>query len=67
VNIAPWIVANVHLGRLDEARADVGRLLVLQPGFTIAKYRAIDAQAAHSVDHSELYISSLRLAGLPEE
>jgi adenylate cyclase len=61
------IVANVQLGRLDDARAELGRMLALQPGFTIAKYRAIFVRAAESADHSELYISALRLAGLPEE
>jgi adenylate cyclase len=61
------IVANVQLGRLDEARADLCRLLALQPGFTIAKYRAIFAQSAESADVSELFVSALRLAGLPEE
>ena len=40
------IVANAQLGRLDDARAELGRLLALQPGFTIAKYRAMFALSA---------------------
>ncbi len=66
-SIRARIVANVHLGRLDDARADLGRLLALQPGFSIAKYRAIFAQSAHSADVIELFVAGLRLAGLPEE
>jgi len=66
-SIRARIVANVHLGRLDDARADLGRLLALQPGFTIAKYRAIFAQSAESSEIFELFVSALRLAGLPEE
>jgi len=34
------IVANAHLGRLDEGRADLRRLLAIDPGLTIARYRA---------------------------
>jgi TolB-like protein/tetratricopeptide (TPR) repeat protein len=61
------IVANAQLGRLDDARAELGRLLALQPGFTIAKYREIFALSAESADVSELFVAGLRLAGLPEE
>jgi adenylate cyclase len=34
------IVANVQLGRLDEARAELGRMLAIQPGVTMASFRA---------------------------
>ena len=61
------IVANVQLGRLDDARAELGRLLALDPGFTIAEYRAIFDQSAEPADVNELFVSALRLAGLPEE
>ena len=54
-SIRAKIVANVQLGRLDDARAELGRLLALQPGFTVAKYRAIFAQSAKLADVTELF------------
>ena len=60
------LVAKAHLGRLDEARADLGRLLVLDPGFTIARYRAMLAPAAVP-KFLDCFVAGLRLAGLPEE
>ena len=60
------IVANAHLGRLDEARVDLGRLLALDPGFTIVGYRAMLARAV-TPEFLELLVTGLRLAGLPEE
>jgi TolB-like protein/class 3 adenylate cyclase len=60
------IVANAHLGRLDEARATLGRLLALDPGLTITRYRALfTAPMAPAL--VDLYVTGLRLAGLPEE
>jgi adenylate cyclase len=60
------IVANAHLGRLDEARAILGRLLALDPGLTITRYRALfTAPMAPAL--VDLYVTGLRLAGLPEE
>jgi adenylate cyclase len=66
-SVRAMIVANVQLGRLDDARAELGRLLALQPGFTIAKYRSIYTRSAMSADLIELFVASLRSAGLPEE
>jgi TolB-like protein/Flp pilus assembly protein TadD len=60
------LVAKAHLGRLDEARADLGRALVLDPGLTIARYRAMLAPAAVP-EFLECFVVGLRLAGLPEE
>ncbi len=40
------IAANAHLGRIDEARAEIGRLLAIQPGATIAHFRANAARSA---------------------
>jgi len=57
-------VANAHLGRLDEARAAVGRALELDPKLTIAAVHVLFA--AVSPEFIELYVSGLRLAGLPE-
>ena len=57
-------VANAHLGRLDEARADLGRLLAIDPRFTIPALRALFQSAAP--EFVEIYLAGLRLAGLPE-
>jgi hypothetical protein len=59
------IAANAHLGRLDEARAELGRLLAIDPKLTIAGYR----EYAHfmSPEVLELLVTGLRLAGLPEK
>jgi TolB-like protein len=58
--------ALAHLGRLEEARAELGRVLAIDPKLTIAGY--------HSYSHLyqvpevlELMVSGLRLAGLPEK
>jgi adenylate cyclase len=59
------IVANAHLGRLDVARAELGRLLAIDPKLTIAAMRALLAPSTVS-EFLELYMSGLRLAGLPE-
>jgi tetratricopeptide (TPR) repeat protein len=59
------IVANAHLGRLDEARAELGRMLAMDPGLTIPRYRMfLGLQTAPEV--FELLVTGLRLAGLPE-
>jgi TolB-like protein/class 3 adenylate cyclase len=59
------VAANAHLGRLDEARAELSRLLAIDPKLTIAGYRAYAHFAAPEV--LELLVAGLRLAGLPEE
>jgi len=58
------IAANAHLGRLDAARAELGRMLAIDPNRTIAQLRAY----AHFMapEFLELYVAGLRLAGLPE-
>ena len=58
------IVANAHLGRLDEARAELGRMLAIDPKLTIAGWREYAHFAAPEV--LELIVTGLRLAGLPE-
>jgi adenylate cyclase len=60
------VVANAHLGRLDEARAELGRVLAIDPKLTIAGNRE---RVAHfeAPEVLELYVTGLRLAGLPEE
>jgi len=58
------VVANAHLGRLDEARAELSRMLAIDPKLTIAGFREYFHFAAPEV--LELYVAGLRLAGLPE-
>jgi len=52
-------------GYLDEARAELGRMLVIDPRLTIAGYRASAHFLAPEV--LELLITGLRLASLPEK
>jgi TolB-like protein/class 3 adenylate cyclase len=59
------IVANAHLGRLDEARADLRRLLAIDPGLTVTRYLAFLAPSTVP-EVIDLMIAGLRLAGLPE-
>jgi tetratricopeptide (TPR) repeat protein len=59
------VIALAHLGRLDEARAELGRMLAIDPKLTIAGFREYFHFAAPEV--LELYIAGLRLAGLSEE
>jgi len=58
------VAALAHLGHLDEARAELRRLLSIDPKLTLAGFRAF----AHffSPEVRELYVTGLRLAGLPE-
>ena len=64
VGMRAKVVALAHLGRLDEARAELSRLLAVYPKLTIAGYRE---QAFMAPEVLELYVDGLRLAGLPEE
>jgi TolB-like protein/class 3 adenylate cyclase len=59
------IAANAHLGHLDAARAELSRMLAIDPKMTIAGFRAHAHFMASEV--LELYIAGLRLAGLPEK
>ena len=59
------VAANAHLGHLDEARAELSRLLAIDPKLTIAGYREYAHWAAPEV--LELLVTGLRLAGLPEQ
>jgi TolB-like protein/class 3 adenylate cyclase/Flp pilus assembly protein TadD len=59
------VAANAHLGRLDEAHAELSRMLAIDPKLTIAGFR----EYAHffAAEVLELYVAGLRLAGLPEK
>ena len=59
------VAANAHLGRLEEACAELSRLLAIDPNLTIAGYREYAHFMAPEV--LELFVTGLRLAGLPEE
>jgi hypothetical protein len=59
------IAANAHLGRLDEARAELSRVLATDAKLTIAGFREYAHFMAPEV--LELYVDGLRLAGLPEK
>jgi len=59
------VATNAHLGRLDEARAELSRLLAIDPKLTIAGFRENFHFAAPEV--LELNVAGLRLAGLPEK
>jgi adenylate cyclase len=61
----PKICALAHLGRLDEARAELDHVLAASPGLTIAGFKSYGSSFAPEV--MELYVSGLRLAGLPEQ
>ena len=58
------VVALAHLGHIDEARAELSRVLAIDPKLTIADVR----KHAHFVapEVLELFVTGLRLAGLPE-
>jgi tetratricopeptide (TPR) repeat protein len=60
------IAAHAHLRRLDEARTELGRLLAIQPGATIAHFRANAARSA-APGFLDVVSAGLRLAGLPED
>jgi tetratricopeptide (TPR) repeat protein len=59
------VVANAHLGRLGEARAELSRVLAIYPRLTIAGFREYAHFQAPEV--LELFVAGLRLAGLPEQ
>jgi adenylate cyclase len=59
------VAALAHLGHRDEARAELSRALAIDPKLTIAGYREYAHFFAPEV--LELFVTGLRLAGLPEE
>jgi tetratricopeptide (TPR) repeat protein len=64
VGMRAKVVALAHLGHLDAARAELSRVLDIDPKLTIAGFRAFGHFYAPEV--LELYVTGLRLAGLPE-
>jgi adenylate cyclase len=60
---ATLAAAYAHLGRLDDARAEVEELLRVQPGFSLAFMRESSVSDPEYRDH---YLDGLRKAGLKE-
>ena len=58
------VAALAHLGRVDAARAELSRVLAIDPKLTIAGFREYAHFMAPEV--FELHVAGLRLAGLPE-
>jgi hypothetical protein len=59
------VVALAHFGRLDDARAELSRVLAIDPKLTIAGFRTFARFQAPEL--LELFVTGLRLAGLPEQ
>ena len=64
-NHKPYLAALGHLGRAAEAAAARRRLLALEPGFSLRRYRRT-APFAREEDLG-IIVEGLRLAGIPEE
>jgi DNA-binding SARP family transcriptional activator len=60
----PFIAALGHLGRRDEAKPYVEKLLSLEPNFTVERFAQF-YPFKHATDR-ERYMTGLRLAGVPE-
>jgi adenylate cyclase len=61
------VVICAHLGRIEEARHLLARLLALQPDLTIAKINQYGAAVRWPPDRLALYVDGLRKAGLHDE
>jgi TolB-like protein/class 3 adenylate cyclase len=61
------IVACAHFGRLDEARAELTRLLGLYPEMTITRWRTRLPATSFAPEYLALNVAGLRKAGMPEE
>jgi len=61
------LVSFAQLDRLDEARYWLKRLLKLQPGLTIAGWKASYGAPFFSPELLGVYVEGLRKAGMPEE
>jgi adenylate cyclase len=61
------VAACAYLGYLDEAREWLKRMLELEPGVTIARWKASHPAQSISAEIVEMLAEDLRKAGLPEE
>ena len=60
------IISCAQIGRMEEARKWRERLLEIQPGATIAAYKAHSSVFFHP-EALAVFVAGLREAGLPEE
>jgi len=60
----PLIVALGHLGRPDEARPYVGKLLSIEPNFTVERFGEV--YPFKKASDRDRHMMGLRLAGIPE-
>jgi DNA-binding SARP family transcriptional activator len=60
----PLIASLGHLGRRDEAKAYVAKLLTLEPGFTVERFGQV--YPFKRASDRKRYMQGLRLAGVPE-
>jgi TolB-like protein len=60
------LIACAHLGRIEEAREGLDRLLEITPWLTIARYKALYT-ITHPPELIDLHVEGLRKAGLPEK
>jgi TolB-like protein/tetratricopeptide (TPR) repeat protein len=60
------VVALAWLGRIDEARTELHRLLAVDPTFTVARYRTLIARS-YAPEFVALMVTGFRKAGLSEE
>jgi tetratricopeptide (TPR) repeat protein len=60
------VVSCAHLGRIEEMRDWLSRMLALRPGLTIAGWKA-RVMRYFSPEILALYVEGFRKAGLPEE
>ena len=60
----PLLAALGHLGRAEEAKPYVAKLLALEPNFTVERFAKVYPIKYES--DREHYMKGLRLAGVPE-
>ena len=60
------VAALAHLGRLDEARIELSRVLAIDPKLTITGWATNLPATSFSPEYVALNVTGLRLAGLPE-
>jgi adenylate cyclase len=60
------VVAGAHLGRIEQVRAEIARLLELQPDLTIARFKERYAVTLPP-EVLDIYVEGYRKAGIPEE
>jgi adenylate cyclase len=61
---AELAICHARLGRMDEARAEISKLLLLRPAFTISQY--VSLKPFRRQEDRDFIAEGFRLAGLPE-